>query len=300
MVPDYESIRIIAQAGENQGFESGWLNDHMMMPSKGKHRENFLEAWTLASALVRDASRLKLGHVVLCNNFRNPAVLAKMASSLDVISGGRLILGMGLGWLETEYLGYGIPFPKTSVRAEQLREAMEIIKLFWTEDTVNFEGKHWQIKDGLNFPKPLQKPWPKVLIGGHGERFTLPIVAEHADICNFPKLAPEEYQRKLEVLEKYTEKLGRDPEEIEKSLNGFVVIGQTEEEVKARVKRLQDYGAPARNPLTGTPNQIIDLLEQYVNIGVTYFILYFFWRDVPEILESMQLFSEQVMPSFIG
>ncbi len=300
MVTDYEGIRLIAQETERLGFESGWLNDHMMMPSKGKHQDDFLEAWTLVSALSRDTTNLKWGHVVLCNAFRNPAVLAKMASALDVISGGRLILGMGLGWMEKEYLASGIPFPNPSVRSAQLREAVEIIKRLWTEDIVNYEGKYWQIKDGLNYPKPLQKPHPKILIGGIGEKFTLPIVAEHADIWNLTKLSVDECKQKIEVFEKYADKFGRDPDNIEKGMNGWVVIGKTEDEVNSRLKKLKEYGAPVKEPLTGTPEQIIDQLSQYIDIGITYHSVYFYWNDLSDIMESMQLFSEQVMPSFNG
>ena len=298
MVTDFEDIKAITRETEKLGYDSFWLNDHMMMPTTGLAREDFMEAWTLASALSQEVSTIKLGHVVLCNSFRNPAGLAKMASTLDVISDGRLILGIGLGWKDEEYLGYGIPYPTKKVRYNQLREALEIIKLFWTEDTVNYEGKYWHIKGGINLPKPLQKPRPKILIGGVGERYTLRVVAEHADICNFTKLTAAEYQHKLTVLDKYAEEIGRDPGKIEKSWNGFIVIGNTEDEVKNRINRLKELGAPTWNFVAGTPEQVIEGLTAYTDLGVTYFTLYFFWKDLDICLQSLKLFSEQVMPHF--
>lgn len=279
---------------EELGFDSAWLYDHFYTVPQPT-TDSCFEAWTLLSAFAAVTEKLRLGHTVLCNSYRHPAVLAKMAATFDVISEGRLEFGVGAGWYEQEYNAYGIPFPKPSVRIGMLREAVQIIKKMWTEETATFQGKYYTITEAINSPKPLQKPHPPILIGGGGEQLTLKIVARFADKCNFGTSATfEEYARKYKILEEHCHTIGRDPAAIEKTCNRGIIVGTAEAEARARFNRFRH--APPGNAfyIMGTPEQCITELARYKDLGVTYFILYF--PDAIE-LEPLRLFANKVMPA---
>jgi len=294
----YEEMSDLLKNVENLGFYSFLIYDHLQPTWRNSSEKAIiLENWVLLSALSRETSKIKIGIMVNCNGFRYPAVLAKMAASLDVISGGRLEFMIGAGHNLNEHRGYGLTFPKPMVRIGQLKEAIEIIKLFWTEDKVYYKGKYYQIDGGVCYPKPLQKPYPRIWVGGGGEKYTLRTVAEVGGGSNFFGTV-KDFERKLNLLRKYCQDVGRDYNSIPKSWYGDLLIGKGEGEVKSGMKRLEaKVPKPERilRALIGTPPQIIDQIEEYVKLGVEYFIVV---PTDPKDIDSMRLFAEKVVPSF--
>jgi len=287
------------------GFHSGFVYDHFH-PIWNPKKATILEDWILLSALAVDTSKIRIGTLVNCNSYRYPSVLAKMASSLDVISRGRLEFMIGAGWYEAEYRGYGIPFPSAKVRIEQMKEAIQVIKLMWTEDEANFRGKYYTLDRAICYPKPLQKPYPRIWVGGGGEKFTLRAVAEVGEGTNLFG-APKDFERKLKILGDYCEKIGRDYDSIGKSWTGDLVIGKDEGEINRELEklkaRLRSQGVreelsleQLEGPrLIGTPSQVISKIEEYLKLGIDYFVI--LPTDLRDI-SVMKLFSEKVMPSF--
>jgi len=299
----WESIRDIATECEELGYDSMWYGDHLVLG------ESRLECWTTLSALASVTKRIRLGALVLCNSFRSPSLLAKMAASLDVISGGRLEFGIGAGWNREEYEAYGFAFPKLRVRAEQLDEGLEIIKRMWTEDRPSYEGRYYRIKEASCEPKPLQKPHPPITVGGGEEKFILKIVASHADRWNWA-YSVENYERKLKALREHCLQAGRKHEEIERSYLAYLVsIHRKEEDLVEFMRKV--YQREGRVPATsslpfedwlknvkdlgivGTPEECLSRIRQYADIGVTYFMLRFV--DLAERRESLRLFAEKVV-----
>ena len=178
------------------GFDSVWLDDHFYSVLRPRS-EPQMEAWTLLAALARETQRIGIGILVTCNGYRNPALLAKMAATVDVLSNGRLIHGLGSGWFADEYEGYGFDFPDVPMRLAQLDEALHIQKLLWTADRPSFAGRHYQLREAWCEPRPVRKPHPPILIGGGGEKVLLRLVARHADMWNCPG-EPAELGRKIE------------------------------------------------------------------------------------------------------
>lgn len=293
-------IKKMANHAENLDYDSIWLYDHFHTVPRIELASVF-ECWTTLSALAMETKKIGLGQIVTCNSYRKPALLAKMASVLDVISGGRLLFGIGAGWYEHEYHGYGFEFPKPSIRIGMLDEAVQITKKMWTEEKVDFNGKYYNMKNAINYPKPLQKPHPPILIGGGGEKLTLRTVAKYADIYNWWSHGTvEDFKIKLDVLKRHCEEIGRDYGEIEKSYSTDVIIGESEKEVQSLVKELIRDGwtsqGELKEKLVGTPEQCIEQLKRFVKIGTTYFIFYF-----AHALEtrSYELFAKEVIPEFM-
>ncbi|MCK5046657.1 MAG: TIGR03560 family F420-dependent LLM class oxidoreductase, partial [Candidatus Heimdallarchaeota archaeon] len=268
---------------------------------------NCMEAWTLISALAAVTKKIKLGTLVTCNSYRYPAVLAKMAATVDMISNGRLIFGFGAGWKEMEYNAYGIPFPSTLDRLYQMEEAIEIIKKLWTEPKVTYEGKYYQIKDAFSAPKPVQKPWPPIMIGGMGEKVLLKMVAKHADYCNFflrPKL-----ERSLKILKAHCKVVGRDYNDIGKSLFAVgipIFVSKSEEEIETYLKGIAEkYNRPldtikerikqdAPGSWVGFPEDVIERFEYLNSLGFDSYQVMFAGFD-EKIVKYSQDFAELVM-----
>jgi alkanesulfonate monooxygenase SsuD/methylene tetrahydromethanopterin reductase-like flavin-dependent oxidoreductase (luciferase family) len=237
--------------------------------------------------------------MVLCNSFRNPALLAKMAATLDVISNGRLELGIGAGVQRDEHTAFGVPFFKPRDRIGRMKEAVEIINKLWTEEKASYEGKYYRIKDAVCEPKPLQKPHPPITIGGSGEKLTLKMAAQHANRCDWgyvPSL--ELYKHKLDVLENHCKAVGRDFQEIEKScwLGGQIFIAKNRKELDEKVLQwkpsnisLEDF---KKLSFLATPDECIQKIQQYASLGVTYFMLFF--GDLPN-LSGVRLFADTVV-----
>ena len=228
----FEASQNIVLECERLGYDSVWLDDHLMY-----NNWPILEPWTTLSALSSLTSKIRLGTMVSCNAHRNPALLAKTAATLDVLSNGRLEFGIGAGCQEAEHLAYGFGFPKPSVRIERLGEALEVITRLWTQEKANYQGKHYTLKDAVCEPKPLQKPHPPITVGGSGEKLTLKVTAKYADRFDWGSLpSVDDYKRKLEVLEEQCKVVGRDFGEIERSCwpGGQVLIAQNQREVRAK------------------------------------------------------------------
>lgn len=290
-------IRERTQLVDRLGFHSIWFVDHMW--NRGLPEMDHLEAWTLMSAIAALTQRLRIGTLVLCNSYRNPALLAKMAASLDNVSDGRFLLGLGAGWMDEEYRAYGYPFPSARVRIEQLEEALTIIKLMFTQPRASFQGKYYAVDDAVNNPKPVQKPYPPILIGGAGEKRMLRVIAEHANIWNCPNNVSLELEHKLDVLREHCAAIGRDPAEIEVSEQCVVVLGRDEKDLKSKMQfAKRALGAVFdidKTALRGTPKQLIDAIHARSRQGVTFFTMLFGDLNRPETLE---LFAEKVAPAF--
>jgi F420-dependent oxidoreductase-like protein len=242
---DYDGIlRIWREADQLPEIEHAWLWDHMM-PLGGEPDGACLEGWTLLAALAAQTERLRLGLLVTSNLYRSPPVLAKIATTVDLISGGRLLLGLGAGWSSPEQDAYGAPRLSATERIGRLAEACQIIVRAWTQDAFDFDGRYYQLKGVHAQPKPIQQPYPPILIGGRGERLTLRVVAEHADIWNFSagrEGAADELRRLNGVLDGHCASIGRDPAEIRRSVQLFAEaddLGAT----RALVERLVEAGA---------------------------------------------------------
>ncbi len=216
-----DMLRVWLEADEVPTIEHAWLFDHFM-PLGNDPTGPCLEGWTLLSAYAALTKRVRVGLMVTGNTYRHPAVLANMAATIDIISNGRLDFGIGAGWNELEHSAYGIPLYEPGERIKRMGEACEVFRLLWTETTPNFNGKYYQLKDAYCEPKPVQKPYPPITIGGSGEQLTLRMVAKYADIWNFVGGPPEVFKHKNEVLDGHCAKVGRDPSTIERSIQAMV------------------------------------------------------------------------------
>lgn len=278
-------------------YESVWLPDHLVPDSSamyGRINEqsfsvDYLECLTTTSYLLPLYPNLKFGQIVLCNNYRDPALLAKMSSTLQVLSGGRFILGIGAGWFQEEYRQYGYEFPSPRTRIRQLEEAVQIIKMMWEEDGVTFHGKHYRIENAYCNPKP--DPAPPIMIGGGGEKYTLKVAARFADWWNGFCYNVEKWNHKLNVLASHCIDVGRDFKDILKSAQWYVAIADSKEEALRLAKRSQYYSE--RVFIVGTPDSIVARMGELIDAGVEYFQLYFpQYRNT----ETTQLFADEVIP----
>lgn len=277
-------------------FSSAWVCDHFIPWANfvSKDTPN-LEGFTTVAYLSGLFQDLMFGHIVLCNSYRNPALLAKMASTLQVLSNGRYILGIGAGWKMDEYIAYGYKFPPAKVRIKQLEEAVQIIRKMWTEDRVTFHGKYYHIEDAVCSPKP--DPIPPIMIGGGGEKYTLRVVAKYADWWNIPNVSPNTYIHKLRVLEKHCKDVGRNFRDIVKTLANIVAIAESENKA-----RRMAYENPfidmnrEENYIIGSPEKVLEKISRYIEIGVKIFILRFI--DFPKT-DGAKLFVKKVVSKLI-
>jgi F420-dependent oxidoreductase-like protein len=268
------------------GFDSAWVFDHFL-PIFSDPTGPCLEGWTSLAALAMATQRVRLGVMVTGNTYRHPAVLAKMATTLDIISQGRLILGIGAGWFELEHKTFGIPFPRVGERLRRLDEALTVISRLWTEQRVTFDGHYYQLTDALLNPRPVQQPHPPILVGATGERVALDIVARRANIWNGFG-SPEVFAQKIAVLSEHCRKAGRDPEAIEKS--ALLQMTMTDDPETARRARKDNPGM-----LAGNLAEIRQQVERYIAVGVTYIILSL---TEPYDYAALRLFATEVVPAF--
>jgi len=296
-IPDpaeaYETMSRVAQEADKLGYASIWLYDHFHTVPVPTQEITF-ECWTSTAALARDTQRVRIGQLVTCNSYRNPALLAKMASTVDAISHGRLILGIGAGWYEHEYLAYGYPYPSTHERLERLREAVQVILAMWSQDEAHFEGKYYSLHGAINQPKGVQKPHIPLLIGGGGEKVTLRLVAQYADACNVGGDIPT-IRHKLDVLRQHCEAIGRDYNSIKRTtLIDYCVIGETEAEVQAKLspEERANIDELRKTWLIGTPAQIRERLAEYEQAGIQELVIRFV--DAAKI-EPVRLFARECL-----
>jgi len=301
-VSSYDLVKGVALEAEKLGYDSAWLNDHFFPGwlSPGRHTSPTLECWTTISALAVETTRLRLGTLVICNNYRHPPVLAKMAATLDVVSKGRLEFGIGAGDLPIEYEAYGLPYPKDSVRIEQLREALRIIKMMWTQEKPSYTGKHYWIKDMPFNPKPVQKPYPRIWVGSiSGKRKILSVIAEHADVFNVLAADPEGYKERMKTLDVFCRELGRNSKEIERSWFGEVNIFKTKAEAERYLARNKPKGVSVEEftwgTIFGTSEQCIGKIKEYIQAGATYFIANL---ALYKKTKALKLFAEEVISAF--
>jgi alkanesulfonate monooxygenase SsuD/methylene tetrahydromethanopterin reductase-like flavin-dependent oxidoreductase (luciferase family) len=291
---NFNLLRNVVLECERLGYHSVWLDDHLMYDDWP-----ILESWTTLSALASLTSKVRLGTMVSCSTHRNPALLAKMAATFDVLSNGRLEFGIGAGIQENEHAAYGFEFPKPKVRIERLRESLEVIRRLWTQDKASFQGNHYSLKDAVCEPKPLQKPCPPITVGGSSKLLLLRATAPFADRVDFGYLpSVEAYKFKLEVLEKECRAIGRSFGEIEKSCwpGGQVLVAKNRTEVNEKISQRNVLGLSMedfkKTVLAGTPKECKDQLQVYVDLGVNCFMLYL--ADLPN-LDGLRLFAETVM-----
>ena len=290
-VEAYETMTQVAQIADEVGFESLWLVDHFHTFPRSSQEMTF-ECWTTTATLARDTKRIRIGQLVTCNGYRNPALLAKMASTVDVLSHGRLNIGIGAGGLEHEYRAYGYEYPETPDRLRQLREAVQVILAMWTQEEAVFEGSSYQVRDAINQPKGVQKPHIPLLIGGGGEHVTLKLVAQYGDACNVSG-SLETIQHKFDVLKKHCEAVGRDYERIRRTVTLSCMLGETDEQAEEKVPAvLRGHAAFMASALIGSPATLHKRLIALEEAGVQEIILRF--SDVLN-LEMLRFFAKEVI-----
>jgi F420-dependent oxidoreductase-like protein len=256
----------LARSAESAGFELLTVMDHFYQITPiGPEEEPMLEAYTTLGALARETKRVRLATLVTGVTYRNPALVAKMVTTLDVISKGRAICGIGAAWNESEHLGYGFEFPPIGERMDRLDEALTILKLMFTHDRPSFAGTHYRIDHALNNPRPLQAGGPPILVGGGGEKRTLRLVARHADMSHwFGPLA--DIRRKSEILDRYCEDEGRDPATITRTMGSPVVLVENEGQAKSVMERMPPERRVMFQP--ATPEQAVEILQDYTDVGI--------------------------------
>ena len=297
-----EELKEVWQEAEALGFDTLWTNDHLL-PSVGPSDKINLEAWTLLAAMATQTSKIQIGTMVSSNTFRHPSVLAKMATTVDHLSNGRLILGIGFGWFEREHEAFGVPFPKMRERSERLAEALELITALWSANpTASFSGKYYNLVEVPFEPKPIQQPHPPILIGGIGEKRTLPLVAKYASMWNIPMLTPEKIRAKSQVLERLCQEIKRDCDAIERSILTPVYIQTDPAEVKTLLERIAGLRGisieEARKMiLAGTPAEIRQQIQTYINVGVTHFIVNLRRPGLYD-RDAVRIFAKEIIPAF--
>lgn len=308
-VSSYPEMRRVAGAAEELQYDSIWLCDHFLTlapeayagdagiaPGAARHDGGggslpLLECWTALSALARDTRRLRLGTSVICNSYRFPSVLAKMGATLDVISEGRLDLGLGAGWFEREFRAYGVPFPPIGERIDRLREALRVIRAMWTEPNPSFAGRYYAIDGAVCDPPPVQRPHPPIWIGGEGDRVHR-LAARAADGVNVRWWPPEQVKARAPFLDAAAREAGRDPSALARSVTVLLIVDRTPSRVQATRERFA--AIPAGGHVAGTPDQCVLRLRQYVAAGVRHFLL-----AIPDVAatDSLELAGRSVLPA---
>jgi len=290
------SLKNLVSKAENSGFDSFWVMDHFhQIQFVGKPEDPMLEGWTVLSMLAGITTKIKLGTLVTGIIYRYPSVLAKIASTLDVLSKGRLFMGLGAAWNEQESLAYGINFPSNQERLLRLEETIQIIRKMWTEEPcASFNGKYFQVINAYCNPKPIQKPSPPILVGGSGERKTLKIVAKYADACNLFG-STESIKKKLDILKEHCKSVGRDFDSILKTKLGTIVLDNNREAAKDRIEE-NFRGVPEEQikefVIYGTPEDILKQIEALQQVGIQYLIVNL---EPSRELEALDTFANKVI-----
>jgi F420-dependent oxidoreductase-like protein len=292
----WDAVERVARVADASRFDSLWVYDHLLYEggySGHPYPEPVMECFSTLSAIAAITQRIRLGQLVLGTPYRNPALVAKMATTLDLISHGRTILGIGAGWHKREHEAYGFgPFEEVPVRLKRLEEAIQVIRTLWLERPASFEGKYYRLESVLENPAPIQKPHPPIMIGGSGEKVTLRLVAKYAQWCNVSG-DPAKVGYLLHALREHCERVGRPYDEITRSSFATVLIGRDAADVAAKRERLKDF-IPTNGALIGTPDELIATFKEYARVGVQYCIFRMAdWLDV----EPVKLFSDTVIPA---
>jgi F420-dependent oxidoreductase-like protein len=302
----WRTLLDVARHADAGPWESVWVYDHFhTVPQPTEEATH--EAWSLMAALGAATERVRLGQMCTCMGYRNPAYLAKVAATIDVISGGRVEMGIGGGWYEHEWRAYGYGFPRAGERLAMLDEGVQIMRQMWTEGRATLNGKHYEVDGAICQPRPLQEGGIPLWIAGGGEKKTLRIAAEHAAYTNFDG-SPEGFAHKSEVLAGHCRDIGRDFDEITRSANYNVVIGETERDVEDKLEWIRAHYSkvvPDRadqvveqfrsGPAVGTPDKVAETLGRLRDAGMTYAICFF--ADAAYDRSSIELFEREVVPA---
>jgi F420-dependent oxidoreductase-like protein len=297
----------VARAADDGPFESIWVYDHFHTTPVPTDEATH-EAWSLMAAFGAATSRVRLGQMCTCIGYRNPAYLAKVAATIDIVSGGRVEMGIGAGWYEHEWRAYGYGFPSAGQRIAMLDEGVQIMRQLWTTGKATLDGEHYQVNGAIARPLPLQEGGIPLWIAGGGEKKTLRVAARYARYTNFDS-TPEVFKRKSEILAAHCEDVGTEYDAIVRSASYNVVIGETENDVADKLAWVRTHWAPhvpadrmdgqianlQNSPLAGTPEQLVERLTEARALGMTYAITYF-----PEIAydrSGFNLFTEKVIPA---
>jgi len=296
----WERMRDVWTKFDAWGYDSLWAFDHFYPIFTPDPAGPCMENWTLLAALSQRTNRARIGALVNSNTYRNPCLTAKMAATLDHVSGGRLNLGLGAGWYELEHRSFGFDFKTLRGRLEALDESCRIIKQMFTEDRTTLEGKHYHVVDAICNPKPLQKPRIPLMIGGRGEKSLLKIVARHADMWNTMHANPAEMKRLIDVIERHGDTVGRDTDEIEKTIMMplcYKAPKERERMISATVASMAGITPEqARDRIMiGSKDECLDKIADYIKVGVTHFIFSLRWPILVE--EEFQAFAEEVIPA---
>lgn len=292
-VEAYEAMTSVAQTAEEVGFVSAWLVDHFHTTPFPSQEVTF-ECWMSTAALARDTRTIRIGQMVTCNGYRHPALVAKMASTMDVLSHGRLNLGIGAGWYEQEYRAYGYKYADGPERLRALREAVQVIQAMWTQEEAVFEGEYYQVRGAINQPKSVQQPHIPLLIGGSGEQVTLKLVAQYADACNVGG-DPATVKQKLAVLKRHCERVGRDYEQIYRTSSTVCLLADSDEQAQRMLPadRKARMGDAVQTALIGSPETIRARLAAYEAAGVQEVVLRFVDGTNLEVLRR---FAREFIP----
>jgi F420-dependent oxidoreductase-like protein len=298
-IEQYETMTKVGLEAEKAGYDSIWVFDHFhTVPTP--EIETCFEAWTITAGLARDTKRVKIGQMVTCNGYRNPALLAKVASTVDVMSHGRGICGLGAGWYEHEWKAYGYGFPELGDRMRAFGEAVEIIVRMWTDEKATFHGKYHSVDGAINEPKGVQKPHMPLWLGGGGEKVTLKLVAKWADGCNVGGGNPDVVRQKLGVLREHCDTLGRDYNSITRSthLNLFLLEdGADPEKATEKARGTRSYEEYRQGVFVGTKPQAEERIQQLIDAGSDYIILTFPRSAYDQT--TLHRFAAEIMPQFI-
>ena len=293
-VPDeemFEHVADLAVAGEDARFDSIWVMDHFwQLPPLGGPTQPMLEGYTLLGALAGRTQRARLGTLVTGVTYRNAALVAKMVTTLDVISRGRAVLGIGAAWYEEEHEALGFDFPPTAERMDRLEEAVQICRAMFTEDAPSFQGKHYRIDKALNVPRPIQAGGPRIMVGGSGRKRTLRLVAQYADMCNVNG-SPETVRELLDVLHLHCGDVGRDPDEVTKTRLGSLFLSATPEEAAQTSGFLRDAAGDefGERFTVGDPEAVVDQVEKLIDAGLDELIFNMPFADAATVRRAGEL-----------
>ena len=277
---------------EKLNYASVWVYDHFHTVPSPTQDPTF-ECWSLMAALSQVTENVRIGQMCTCNSYRNPAYLTKVASTIDSMSGGRLEFAIGAGWYDQEYKAYGYDYPSAGVRLKMLEEALQIYIAVTTQDKASFEGDYYTIKDAINQPKPLQKPYPPLWVCGGGEKVTLKLLAKYGDYGNWD-VDVEGFVHKSKILKTHCEEQNRNYSDIKKTLHTNVIIGNNEKDLDAKINKIVDVtGIPKEmyidRPLVGVKEKVFDTIEEFSSVECEYLIAYIpdiVWGDTLEILSE--------------
>ena len=277
---------------EKLNYASVWVYDHFHTVPSPTQDPTF-ECWSLMAALSQVTENVRIGQMCTCNSYRNPAYLTKVASTIDSMSGGRLEFAIGAGWYDQEYKAYGYDYPSAGVRLKMLEEALQIYIAMTTQDKASFEGNYYKIKDAINQPKPLQKPYPPLWVCGGGEKVTLKLLAKYGDYGNWD-VDVEGFVHKSKILKTHCEEQNRNYSDIKKTLHTNVIIGNNEKDLNAKINKIVDVtGIPKEmyidRPLVGVKEKVFDTIDEFSSVECEYLIAYIpdiVWGDTLEILSE--------------